>query len=38
MQHTNGLNVGVMFRRENAPEVLPDYARRAEQLGFNDCG
>lgn len=36
MQHTNGLNVGVMFRRENAPEVLPDYARRAEQLGFNE--
>lgn len=26
--------IGVMFRRDNPPEVLPEFARRAEQLGF----
>ena len=36
MQHPSDINVGVMFRRENAPETLPDYARRAEELGFRE--
>lgn len=34
MPGLNGQNVGVMFRRENPPETLPDFARRAEELGF----
>lgn len=29
-------NVGVMFRRENAPEILPSYARRAESIGLDE--
>lgn len=28
--------VGVMFRRENPPEALPDYARKAEALGIGE--
>ncbi len=29
-------NLGVMFRREHAPEDLPDFARRAEEVGFDE--
>ena len=29
-------NLGIMFRREHAPEDLPDFARRAEEAGFNE--
>ena len=36
MPQTNESTIGVMFRRENAPEVLPDYARRAEQIGLSE--
>jgi alkanesulfonate monooxygenase SsuD/methylene tetrahydromethanopterin reductase-like flavin-dependent oxidoreductase (luciferase family) len=28
--------LGVMFRREHAPEMLPDFARRAESMGFDE--
>lgn len=28
--------LGIMFRREHAPEFLPDYARRAEVAGFDE--
>ena len=30
------VSIGVMFRREQAPENLPDYARRVEALGFDE--
>lgn len=30
------VSVGVMFRREQAPENLVDYARRVEALGFDE--
>lgn len=30
------INLGVMFRREQAPESLPAYARRVEELGFDE--
>ena len=30
------LSIGVMFRREQAPENLPAYARRVEALGFDE--
>ncbi len=29
-------NLGIMFRREYAPEALPDFARRAEAAGFDE--
>lgn len=29
-------NLGIMFRREHAPEKLPDFARRAEEVGFDE--
>ncbi len=28
--------LGIMFRREHAPETLPDFARRAEAAGFGE--
>ena len=28
-------NIGIMFRREHAPEHLPNFARRAEEAGFD---
>jgi len=28
--------VGIMFRREHAPDALPNFARRAEALGFDE--
>ena len=30
------INVGIMFRREYAPETLPDFARRTEAAGFDE--
>ncbi|MDZ4764236.1 MAG: LLM class flavin-dependent oxidoreductase [Chloroflexota bacterium] len=36
MEQQTDSNVGVMFRRDNAPEALPDFARRAKQLGFKE--
>lgn len=32
----NPVSIGVMFRREQAPESLATYARRAEELGFDE--
>ena len=29
-------NLGIMFRREHAPEHLPDFVTRAEQAGFDE--
>ena len=29
-------SIGVMFRREYAPELVPDYARMVEQVGLDD--
>lgn len=29
-------NLGIMFRREHAPENLPGFARRAEEAGFDE--
>lgn len=29
-------NLGIMFRREHVPEALPDFARRAEEAGFDE--
>jgi len=29
-------NLGIMFRREHAPENLPDFARQAEAAGFDE--
>lgn len=30
------VNLGIMFRREYAPETLPDFARRTEAAGFDE--
>jgi alkanesulfonate monooxygenase SsuD/methylene tetrahydromethanopterin reductase-like flavin-dependent oxidoreductase (luciferase family) len=30
------LNLGVMFRREVAPEYLPGFSRKAQEAGFNE--
>ena len=30
------INLGVMYRREHAPEHLPGCARRAEEVGFDE--
>ena len=32
----NDYNLGIMFRREHAPEKLPGFARRAEEAGFDE--
>lgn len=32
----NKMNLGIMFRREHAPETLPDFARRSEATGFDE--
>lgn len=29
-------DIGVMFRCQNPPEMLPDYAQRAERVGFDE--
>lgn len=36
MTNSTPYNLGVMFRREHAPETLPDFARRAEAAGFDE--
>lgn len=36
MLHKNDFRLGVMFRREHAPEHLPDFARKAEQVGYEE--
>ena len=36
MKHGDGYSLGIMFRREYAPEALPDFARRAEKAGFDE--
>jgi alkanesulfonate monooxygenase SsuD/methylene tetrahydromethanopterin reductase-like flavin-dependent oxidoreductase (luciferase family) len=36
METRRGYNLGVMFRREHAPEKLPDFARRAESMSFDE--
>ncbi len=36
MSHPRAYNLGIMFRREHAPETLPDFARRAEDAGFDE--
>jgi hypothetical protein len=34
MKTGQDFNLGIMFRREYAPEKLPDFARRAEAVGI----
>ena len=36
MKNTKNCRLGIMFRREHAPEALPDFARRTEQAGFDE--
>jgi 5,10-methylenetetrahydromethanopterin reductase len=36
METRQGFNLGVMFRREHAPENLPSFARRTEEAGFDE--
>ncbi|MFC2055424.1 LLM class flavin-dependent oxidoreductase [Chloroflexota bacterium] len=36
MKSRKNYNLGVMFRREHAPEYLPGFARRAEEAGFDE--
>jgi 5,10-methylenetetrahydromethanopterin reductase len=36
MTNKKNYNLGIMFRREHAPENLPDFARRAEDAGFDE--
>jgi alkanesulfonate monooxygenase SsuD/methylene tetrahydromethanopterin reductase-like flavin-dependent oxidoreductase (luciferase family) len=36
METVKDYNLGVMFRREHAPEDLPAFARRAEEAGFDE--
>jgi 5,10-methylenetetrahydromethanopterin reductase len=36
MKNGKDHNLGIMFRREHAPEYLPDFARRAEEAGFDE--
>jgi alkanesulfonate monooxygenase SsuD/methylene tetrahydromethanopterin reductase-like flavin-dependent oxidoreductase (luciferase family) len=36
MKNQTGYNLGVMFRREHPPETLPRFARRVEELGFDE--
>jgi alkanesulfonate monooxygenase SsuD/methylene tetrahydromethanopterin reductase-like flavin-dependent oxidoreductase (luciferase family) len=36
MESGQGFKLGVMFRREHAPEHLPSFARRAEDAGFDE--
>jgi 5,10-methylenetetrahydromethanopterin reductase len=36
MPSSQSFNLGVMFRREHAPEHLPGFARRAEGAGFDE--
>jgi alkanesulfonate monooxygenase SsuD/methylene tetrahydromethanopterin reductase-like flavin-dependent oxidoreductase (luciferase family) len=36
MKKRRDYNIGIMFRREHAPETLPDFARKAEEVGFDE--
>ena len=36
MKKMKNYNLGIMFRREHAPEDLPGFARRAEEAGFDE--
>ena len=36
MNNRKDYNLGIMFRREHAPEKLPGFARRAEEAGFDE--
>ena len=36
MSKRNDYNLGIMFRREHTPEELPNFARRAEEAGFDE--
>ncbi len=36
MKHRSDFNLGIMFRREHAPEHLPAFARGAEEAGFDE--
>ena len=36
MSNRKDYNLGIMFRREHAPENLPGFARRAEEAGFDE--
>jgi alkanesulfonate monooxygenase SsuD/methylene tetrahydromethanopterin reductase-like flavin-dependent oxidoreductase (luciferase family) len=36
MKTRHNYNLGIMFRREHAPENLPSFARRAEAAGFDE--
>ena len=36
MKTGQDFNLGVMFRREHPPEKLPGFARRAEEVGFDE--
>jgi len=36
MKNGKNFNLGIMYRREHAPENLPDFARKAEEIGFDE--
>ena len=36
MKNRTDYDIGIMFRREHAPELLPGFARRAEEVGFDE--
>ena len=36
MKKSKKVNLGIMFRREHAPETLPDFARSTEKAGFDE--
>lgn len=36
MKTGHNFNLGIMFRREHPPESLPDFARQAEEAGFDE--
>jgi alkanesulfonate monooxygenase SsuD/methylene tetrahydromethanopterin reductase-like flavin-dependent oxidoreductase (luciferase family) len=36
MKKNRKVQMGIMFRREHPPEALPDFARQAEEAGFDE--
>jgi alkanesulfonate monooxygenase SsuD/methylene tetrahydromethanopterin reductase-like flavin-dependent oxidoreductase (luciferase family) len=36
MKKVKDFKLGIMFRREHTPEKLPDFARRADEVGFDE--
>ena len=36
MNDSDKYNLGIMFRREHAPEELPEFAKKAEGAGFDE--